>query len=127
MNNKHSIHVKCNRDILWPILQLAKSQPELRDKCKLEGEKLIVNGISYIVNNLGRLLPSLAAFKAAQKMDGMYEILSSHIPFVTASESADMLSFADSNESGLDVFLSCVRSLVDMTLKSSPDSSAINI
>ena len=61
--------MKRNRDILWPILKLAKSLPQYREKSRLQGEKLVINGTHYGVKGIGRLPPDLAAYKAAQKSD----------------------------------------------------------
>ena len=61
------LNIKKNLDILRPILKLAKSLPEYQDKCKLNQDKLIVNGITYTVHDLHCLPPELAPYKASQK------------------------------------------------------------
>ena len=40
-------HIKKRRDRLLPIYHLAKSLPKYHDKCRLTGDKLVINGISY--------------------------------------------------------------------------------
>ena len=46
-NDEHPIHVKqiCNR--LRPILRYAKSLPDYKDKSRLDGDKLVINGMRY--------------------------------------------------------------------------------
>ena len=46
-----------------------KSQSQYNDKCKLQNDKLLINGISYSLDNLHRLPPDLAPYQAAQKED----------------------------------------------------------
>ena len=62
-------HMKRNRDILQPILKLAKSLPQYREKSRLQGKKLVINGTHYGVKDIGGLPPDLAAYKATQKSD----------------------------------------------------------
>ena len=50
-------------------MRLAKSLPQYRDKSRLENNKLIINSIGYTLNELGKLPPDLAAYKAAEKSD----------------------------------------------------------
>ena len=69
VNNELPPHIKCNQDRLRPILKLAKSTTNYKDKCKMEGDALIINGIRYTVNNIGSLPDELAAYRAAQKED----------------------------------------------------------
>ena len=61
--------MKRNRDILRPILKLAKSLPQYREKSRLQGEKLIINGTHYGMKDIGGLPSDLAAYKAAQLSD----------------------------------------------------------
>ena len=69
MNEEYPSHMKKNRDVLRLILKLAKGLPDYREHTKLQGDKLIINGIPYGVNDLHRLPLELAAYKAAQKED----------------------------------------------------------
>ena len=48
---------------------MAKGLSEYKDKVKLQGDRLIINGISYGVNDLHKLPLELSAYKAAQKED----------------------------------------------------------
>ena len=45
VNNEFQIHVKKNRDRLHPVVRLAKSNSTYKDKCRFEGEALLINGI----------------------------------------------------------------------------------
>ena len=69
VNEEFSIHIKKSHDTLHPMLRMAKSLPEYRDKCKLQNDWLVVDGITYTVKDLHRLPPDLAAYKAVQKTD----------------------------------------------------------
>ena len=48
---------------------MAKSIPKYREKTRLQGEKLIVNGTTYGVKDIANLPINLAAYKAVQKSD----------------------------------------------------------
>ena len=74
VNNEFPPHIKCNRDRLRPILKLAKSSTNYKDKCKMEGDSLIIDNIGYTVNNIGSLPDELAAYRAAQKEDNNHII-----------------------------------------------------
>ena len=67
INEEFPLEVKRNRDKLRPIWKLAKSQSAYREKCKLSGDRLVINGINYTVNDLHTLPEDLAPYKAAQQ------------------------------------------------------------
>ena len=68
INHEYPPHIKKKaRDKLRPILRLAKSKPHYRDKSKLIDDKLIINGTSYTINDLGKLPADIAAYQAAQR------------------------------------------------------------
>ena len=69
VNNEFPIHVKKNRDRLRPIMRMVKSNPLYKDKCRFEGDALVINGIRYTVNDIGKLPEDLAVYKAAEKSD----------------------------------------------------------
>ena len=46
-NHEFPIHVKRIRDYLRPIFRMAKGMQEYKDKCKLEGDKLVINRVKY--------------------------------------------------------------------------------
>ena len=66
INEEFPLEVKRNRDKLRPIWKLAKSQSAYRDRCKLSGDRLVINGITYTVNDLHTLPEDLAPYKSAQ-------------------------------------------------------------
>ena len=66
-NEEYPIHIKRNRDKLRPILHLAKSLPHYRENSKMVADKLIINDISYGVDDIPTLPPDLAAYKAAER------------------------------------------------------------
>ena len=49
VNEEYPVNMKRNCDILRPILRLAKTLLEFREKSKLQGDKLIINGTHYSV------------------------------------------------------------------------------
>ena len=67
MNNEYPIHVKRARDTLHPILHLVKSLPSYRDKSKIEGDHLVIDGIKYGLQDLHNLPTELAGYKVAQE------------------------------------------------------------
>ena len=67
INHEYLPHIKKSRDKLRPILKLAKSKANYRDKSKLVDDKLIINGVSYTTDDLNKLPPDIAAYQAAQK------------------------------------------------------------
>ena len=48
---------------------MVKSNAKYKNKCKLKGNKLIINGIKYNMENLGNLPSEIAAYQAAKKQD----------------------------------------------------------
>ena len=69
MNEEYPIQSKRARDRLRPVYWMIKSKPKYKDKCKLQGDKLVVDGVKYTVNTLGSLPLELAAYQAAEKRD----------------------------------------------------------
>ena len=63
------------RDKLLPILKLAKSLPAYCKKSRLDGDKLLINGTRYSVDELDRLPAEIAVNKATEKSND------SHIVF----------------------------------------------
>ena len=68
-NDEYPIHVKQKRDKLRPILRLAKTLPEYKDNTKLTGDKLMINGAKYSVDDLHWLPAGLEAYCVAEKND----------------------------------------------------------
>ena len=67
INDEYPVEIKKNRDKLRPILRLAKGLPQYRDKCKLSGDRLIINGNTYTVEEMHKLPHDLAPYLAVQK------------------------------------------------------------
>ena len=72
INNEYSTCVKRHRDSLRPILKLEKLIPEYREKSKLEGNHLVINGIKYGIEDLCKLPNDLAPYNTAQKENEKY-------------------------------------------------------
>ena len=47
VNEEFPIQVKKARDRLHPIFRMVKSKDKYKDKCKLQGDKLVINGKKY--------------------------------------------------------------------------------
>ena len=69
VNEEFPTHIKQARDKLQPVLQMIKTNPNYKDKCRIKGDKLIVNGINYTVDTLNELPAEISATKAAEKRD----------------------------------------------------------
>ena len=69
VNEEYPIQIKRARDRLRPVFKMIKSKPNFKDKCKLQGDKLVVDGTKYTVDTLGNLPLELAAYQAAEKRD----------------------------------------------------------
>ena len=67
VNEEFPIQVKKARDRLRPIFKMAKSNPKYKDKCRMQGDKIVIDGIKYSMDNLAHLLTELAAYKAVEK------------------------------------------------------------
>ena len=72
INDEYPIKVRKNRDKLRPILRLAKGLPHYREKCRMSGGKLSINGVSYTVNDLNNLPPDLVPYLTVQKENVEY-------------------------------------------------------
>ena len=78
-NDELPPHVKKRRDRLLPIYHLAKSLPEYRDKCRLTGDKLVINGTSYRIEDIPKLPPDLAAFKSSEKSNDTHLVFAGEL------------------------------------------------
>ena len=67
MNEEYPIQIKKARDRLRSVFQMIKSKPRYKDKCKLQGDKLLVDRVKYTVDTLGNLPLELATYQAAEK------------------------------------------------------------
>ena len=60
-----------NRKLLRPIFNAARKHENYKEKCKWEGDKLIINGKEYTVETIGTLPPKINGFSATIKSDGL--------------------------------------------------------
>ena len=67
ISNEYPLHIKRATDMLWLILQLAKSLPMFLDKSKIEGDHLVINGVHYSLQDIHKLPPELAALKVPKR------------------------------------------------------------
>ena len=67
VNEEYPIQIKRARDRLRPVYWMIKSKSKYKDKCKLQGDKLVVDGVKYTVDTLGSLPLELSAYQAAEK------------------------------------------------------------
>ena len=78
-NEEYPLHIKCNQDKLRPILHLAKTLPQYREKSKMVADKLIINGTSYGVDDIPTLPPDLAAYKAVEKSNDTHLVFAGEL------------------------------------------------
>ena len=78
-NEEFPLHIKRNRDKLRPILRLAKTLPNYREKSKLVADKLIINGVTYGVDDIHSLPPELAAYKVAEKSNDTHIVFAGEL------------------------------------------------
>ena len=74
VNEEFLLHIKRARDRLRPILKYIKTKPAYKDKCKIQGDKLIVDGVKYSMDNIGELPSEIASFKAAEKSNDSHTV-----------------------------------------------------
>ena len=48
---------------------MAMRMSEYKDNCKLESDKLVINGTKYGIEDLGKLPPNLSAYLVAEKSE----------------------------------------------------------
>ena len=67
VNEEFPLHIKRARDRLHPVFKYIKTKPVYKEKCKIQGDKLIVDGVKYSMENIGDIPSEIAAYKAAEK------------------------------------------------------------
>ena len=72
VNEEFPLHIKRARDRLRPVLKYIKTKPAYKDKCKIQGDKLIIDGVKYSVENIGDLPSEIAAHKAAERSNNSH-------------------------------------------------------
>ena len=98
VNEEFSLHIKQARDKLCPVLKYIKTNPKYKDKCKIQGDKLIVDGMKYTMDNIGELPAEIAAHKARERTSDLHLIfhgeLSPYSNFHLGRFTLDGLEFA---------------------------------
>ena len=69
VNEEFLLHIKHARDRLQPVMRYIKTNLKYKDKCRIQGDKLIVDGIKYSMVNIGDLPAEIAAYRVAKKSD----------------------------------------------------------
>ena len=72
VNEEYPPDIKKVWDRLRPILKLAKSLPDLKDKSCMENDKLVINRIKYGLEDLNKLPVELAPYKVTEKSNDQY-------------------------------------------------------
>ena len=67
VDKEYSDEVEHKRKALWPILKAAREHKDFKKKCKLEGDKLVIHGKKFTVDNLHNLPKELDVFKITSK------------------------------------------------------------
>ena len=67
VDHEFTPEIEEKRKILRPILRLARSKDYYRGKCKLDEDKLVIEGNKYNVNTLNTLLQDLNGYNATSK------------------------------------------------------------
>ena len=55
--------------------EVHKNKLKYKDKCRIQGDKLIVDGIKYTMDNIGELPAEIAAYKAAEKSNDTHLVI----------------------------------------------------
>ena len=91
-----------NRRILHPILRAAHANENYKGKCKMDGDILVLKGLSYTVNNLHKLPPELNEFSVSSKSDSksvcFFGELNAFSNFNSAKFSIDGIEFHSSEQ-----------------------------
>ena len=67
INRDYNEETETTRKLLWPILKATKQYSEYKNKSRLDGDKLIINGRRYGKNNLHQLPDKLKPMKVSMK------------------------------------------------------------
>ena len=96
-NKEFPLHIKRVRDQLRPVLCYIKTNPKYKDKCKLQGDKLVMDGVKYSMDNIIDLPQDIAAYKTTEKCKDLhiifYEELSLYSNFHLAKFTIDGVEF----------------------------------
>ena len=69
LDREYNEETENNRQILRPILKVARSKEEYKKKCKMEGDSLIIKGKIYTVENLSSLPEEINGYNSTSKSD----------------------------------------------------------
>ena len=72
VNHEYPPHIKKKRDRIRPLLKLAKSMPHYKDKSRMEGDRLVINGNHYSMDNLSSLRQELPAYLATERSNNTH-------------------------------------------------------
>ena len=72
-------HIKRRRDHLMSIYRLTKSIPHYCEKCRLNNDKLIINGNSYQIEDISKLPADLAAYKVGEKLNDTHLVFAGEL------------------------------------------------
>ena len=64
VNEEFPLHIKRARDRLRPVLKYIKTKPAYKDKCKIQWDKLIVDGVKYSMENIGDLPSEISSIQS---------------------------------------------------------------
>ena len=72
VNHKYPPHMKKNRDRIRPLLKLTKSMLHCKDKSRMEGDKLVIDGKCYSMYNLSSLPQDIPAYLTTEKSNNTH-------------------------------------------------------
>ena len=69
VDNEYVPEIERKRRILLPILKAAKQFKDYKKKCRLEDDKVVINGQKYGTDNLHQLPSEIDVFEITSKSD----------------------------------------------------------
>ena len=72
---------------------MVKSNPKYKDKCRLQGNKLIIDEVKYTMENLGDLPVEFVAYQVAEKSNDTTLVLSPYSNFHSSPFTTDGICF----------------------------------
>ena len=79
VNEEFPLHIKRARDKLHPVLKHIKTNAKYKDKSRIQGDKPVVDGMKYTMDNIGELVAEIAAYKAAERTNNKHLIFHGEI------------------------------------------------
>ena len=68
-DKEYSEETENNRRIFWPIYRAARKSETYVGKCKMDGDTLVIKGLSYTVKDINKLPEDLKGFDVMSKCD----------------------------------------------------------